>query len=102
MLALVYLKVYAATGARFSLGIVVVVLALLLQSIFQSPLLLGFVGRYAAEFGPYLSSADIFTIAAYTVFLYLSLEQTVIARGGFSGDCSPFEPPLCGFLGFRL
>ena len=73
-LVIVYLRVYAETGARFSLGILVVMSALLLQSLFQYPLLLGFVGRYAIEFGPYLSTADLFTIAAYTIFLYLSLD----------------------------
>jgi len=73
-LVIVYLGVYADTGARFSLGILIVMSALLLQSLFQYPLLLGFVGRYALEFGPYLSTADLFTIAAYTIFLYLSLD----------------------------
>ena len=73
-LVIVYLRVYAGTGARFSLGILIVMSALLLQSLFQYPLLLGFVGRYAIEFGPYLSTADLFTIVAYTIFLYLSLD----------------------------
>ena len=73
-LVVVYLGVYAETGARFSLGILIVMSALLLQSLFQYPLLLGFVGRYAIEFGPYLSTADVFTIVAYTIFLYLSLD----------------------------
>jgi len=73
-LVIVYLGVYAETGARFSLGILVVMSALLLQSLFQYPLVLGYVGRYALEFGPYLSTADLFTIAAYTIFLYLSLD----------------------------
>ncbi len=73
-LVIVYLRVYAATNARFALGILVVMSALLLQSLFQYPLLLGFVGRFAVEFGPYLSTSDLFTIVAYTIFLYLSLD----------------------------
>jgi len=73
-LVIVYLRIYAATKARFALGILVVMSAFLLQSLFQYPLLLGFVGRYANEFGPYLSTGDLFTIAAYTIFLYLSLD----------------------------
>ena len=73
-LVIVYLRVYADTGARFALGILVVMSALLIQTIFQSPLILGFVGRYTEGFGPYLFSGDLFTIAAYTIFLYLSLE----------------------------
>lgn len=73
-LVVVYLRVYSATRARFALGILVVMSALLLQSLFQYPLLLGFAGRYSIGFGPYLSTADLFTIAAYTIFLYLSLD----------------------------
>lgn len=73
-LVIVYLRVYAVTKARFALGILVVMSTLLVQSLFQYPLLLGFVGRIAIEFGPYLSTADLFTIVAYTVFLYLSLD----------------------------
>ena len=73
-LVIVYLRTYAATGARFALGILVVMSALLLQSLFQYPLVLGSVGRYADQFGPYLSTADLFTVAAYTIFLYLSLD----------------------------
>jgi hypothetical protein len=73
-LVIVYLRVYIDTGARFALGILVVMSALLIQTVFQSPLLLGFVGRYDEVFGPYLFSGDLFTIAAYTIFLYLSLE----------------------------
>lgn len=73
-LVIVYLRIYAGTRARFALGILVVMFALLIQSLFSYPLLLGFVGRISIVFGPYLSSADLFTIAAYTVFLYLSLE----------------------------
>jgi hypothetical protein len=73
-LIIVYLKVYSQTGANFALGILIMMLALLLQSLLNSPIILGFVGRYSEEFGPYLSSGDIFTIAAYSIFLYLSLE----------------------------
>lgn len=73
-LIVIYLKVYAETGARFALGILVVMLALLMESLFQYPLLLGLYAGYPVTFGPFLSSADLFTIAAYTIFLYLSLE----------------------------
>jgi hypothetical protein len=73
-LIVIYLNVYAQTGARFALGILVVMFALLMQSLFQYPLLLGLFGVYPNPFGPFLSSADLFTIAAYTIFLYLSLE----------------------------
>jgi hypothetical protein len=70
----VYVRVYADTGARFALGIVVVLLALLVQSLFQYPLLLGILGPLEVAQGRFLSFADVFTIVAYAVFLYLSLE----------------------------
>ena len=73
-LSVIYLKVYAETGARFALGITVVLFALLIQALLQYPLLLDLAGPYPEGQGQFLSFADLFTIAAYTVFLYLSLE----------------------------
>ena len=73
-LVAVYSRVYLATKARFAFGILAVMSSLLVQSLFQYPLFLAFVGRYAVGFGPYLSSGDIFTIVGYSIFLYLSLE----------------------------
>lgn len=73
-LVAVYLRIYSKTGANFALGILVVMFTLLLQALLRYPLLLGFVGRIGFQFGPYLTAADVFSIAAYTIFLYLSLE----------------------------
>ena len=73
-LAIIYMKIYAETGARFALGITVVLFALLIQSLFQYPIILSQEGPYPNGQGFFLSYADFFTIAAYTLFLYLSLE----------------------------
>ncbi len=73
-LAVVYLKVYAETGARFALGLVLVLIALLIQALIQYPLLLGLVIPLEPGQGLFFSYADVFTIVAYTIFLYLSLE----------------------------
>jgi heme/copper-type cytochrome/quinol oxidase subunit 4 len=73
-LVLIYLNVYSEIRARFALGIVIVLFALLIQSFIQYPLFLGLVSRYPQGQGSFLSFADIFTIIAYTTFLYLSLE----------------------------
>jgi len=73
-LILIYVRVYAATGARFALGITIVLFALLLQALIQYPPFLVFYGPFGAGQAPFLSSADVFTIVAYTIFLYLSLE----------------------------
>jgi len=73
-LALVYLRTYAQTGARFALGITVVLLALLVQSLIQYPLILGFGGPFVGGQGKFFLFADVFTIAAYALLLYFSLE----------------------------
>ena len=73
-LSAIYLKVYGETGARFALGLSIVLLALLIHALIEYPLFLGLAGPPTLGQGPFLSFADIFTIMAYTVFLYLSLE----------------------------
>ena len=73
-LAAVYFRIYAQTHGRFALGILVVILALLVQALFRYPLLLALTGTISLEAGPFFSFADLFSIAAYSVFLYLSLE----------------------------
>jgi hypothetical protein len=73
-LLVVYGRVYLQTSANFALGLVIVLTALLLQSILNYPLLLGWFGPipYGPSFFP--SAADVLTVVAYGVFLYLSLE----------------------------
>lgn len=73
-LGAVYLRMYAQTKARFVLGMLVVILTLLVQALIRYPLLLALIGGLEARFGPFFSSADLFSIAAYSIFLYLSLE----------------------------
>lgn len=73
-LLVVYIRIYADTRANFSLGLIVVLSALLLNTLFSYPLLLGLVGPVSVRSGDFVIFADIFIIVAYTVFLYLSLE----------------------------
>jgi phosphoglycerol transferase MdoB-like AlkP superfamily enzyme len=73
-LLVVYAKTYLQTKANFIFGLLVVLFALLLQALTTFPVILGIV-----EHQPILPDftsnlADILTIIAYTVFLYLSLE----------------------------
>jgi hypothetical protein len=72
-LVVVYVKVYSETRANFALGLVVVLSALFLQTVFSYPLLLGTEGVILVP-GLLTQSADFLTIGAYTLFLYLSLE----------------------------
>jgi hypothetical protein len=73
-LIVVYLRFYSQTRANFALGLVFVLVALFLNSFFSHPFLESLVGPVPFGLGFYVPFADIFTIAAYTVFLYLSLE----------------------------
>ena len=73
-LGIVYVKVYMETRAMFALGIVAVMGALLIQSLLQYPLVLGLFAQLELAQAPYLSFGDLFSIAAYSVFLYLSLD----------------------------
>jgi len=72
-LVVVYVKVYSETRARFALGLVAVLSALFLQTIFSYPLILGTQGIILIP-GKLTTLADFLTLGAYTVFLYLSLE----------------------------
>jgi len=73
-LLMVYSKTYRETKAKFALGLVAVLLALLLQSVLSSPLVYGAFGQSSGGLGVFLLFAEIFKMAAFTVFLYLSLE----------------------------
>ncbi len=72
-LVIVYLKIYSETKANFALGLLIVLAALLLQTVLSYPLVLGFEGVILVP-GLLSTLADVLTIGAYTVFLYLSLE----------------------------
>ena len=72
-LVVIYLKVYSETKAPFSLGLVAVLGALLLQTVLSYPLILGLQGVILLP-GLLSTLADILTLTAYTIFLYLSLE----------------------------
>lgn len=73
----VYARTYSRTKARFIAGLLVVLFALLLQNLVTYPLLDPFINVQPLQFSSFGYSsliADAFTIIAYTVFLYLSLE----------------------------
>ena len=73
-LTVIYFRLYSQTRARFSLGITVVLLALLVEALIQYPLLVGHAAPFEQGQTPYLLYSDAFSIVAYTIFLYLSLE----------------------------
>ena len=73
-LIVVYSRSYIQTRANFMLGLLVVLFALLLEGLLRSPLLhLYLIGSVEID-AFYSPVSDVFTIVAYSVFLYLSLE----------------------------
>jgi hypothetical protein len=73
-LVVVYSRSYIITKANFMLGLLIVLFALLLQGLLQYPLLHLAMNIDVGE-GDFSSPvSDLFTIIAYSVFLYLSLE----------------------------
>lgn len=75
-LLVVYGRIYRQTRANFALGIFIVLLALLLQAVLDYPVLQLFaIGIPSSQLHYSLPTlGDVFTIVAYSVFLYLSLE----------------------------
>jgi hypothetical protein len=73
-LLVVYSKVYVDTGARFALGLLVVLGIFLFEALLTFPLLLGFL-RFPVE-GAFrvLPFSDGLVVLAFSIFLYLSLE----------------------------
>ncbi|MDA4134057.1 MAG: hypothetical protein OK441_00625 [Thaumarchaeota archaeon] len=73
-LVVIYGKMYVETNANFALGLVFVLVALLVQALLSNPVLEDLMGQVPMGPGYSTPAADIFTVCAYTVFLYLSLD----------------------------
>ena len=73
-LVVVYGKMFLETKANFALGLIVVLFALLVQALLSNPVVDDLMGTPYLGPGYLTPTADIFTICAYAVFLYLSLE----------------------------
>jgi hypothetical protein len=73
-LVVIYGKMYLETKANFALGLVFVLIALLVQALLSNPVLEDLIITPAVGPGYLTPTADVFTICAYTVFLYLSLD----------------------------
>ncbi|MCL4518202.1 MAG: hypothetical protein M1587_03300 [Thaumarchaeota archaeon] len=73
-LVVIYARTYAATKAHFTLGIWMVLLALLLRSLLTYPVVLNFAEHMELLGNPLAPISDAFTVIAFALFLYLSLE----------------------------
>ena len=70
----VYTRSYMQTKANFMLGLLIVLFALLLEGLLTYPLLHLMIEGNVTIDAYYSPISDIFTVVAYSVFLYLSLE----------------------------
>lgn len=73
-LVVIYARMYAETKANFALGLVIVLVALLIQAVLSYPIVEAFIVTPQIEPGFWSPVADIVSVCAYAVFLYLSLE----------------------------
>ncbi len=73
-LVVIYARMYAETKANFALGLVVVLVALFLQAVLSYPIVEDLIVTPQIEPGFWSPVADVVSVCAYTVFLYLSLE----------------------------
>src|SRR2546425_945678 len=73
-LLVIYARMYSQTGANFALGLVLVLGALLAETIVGSPLLFRLFDVPPGGQTPFLLIAETFKAAALTIFLYLSLQ----------------------------
>ncbi len=70
----VYVRTFLDTRARFAAGLVVVLVALTLQTLVASPFVFGVFGLGPGGLWPFLFVSLVFGAVALAVFLYLSLE----------------------------
>ena len=71
-LIVVHIKVYRETGTRFSLGLVIFSIALILYTLTSNPMLHRLIGFNRIGLGPLLMLPDLFMVVAAAILLYLS------------------------------
>ena len=73
-LLVIYLDIYRTVRSRFTVGLIVTILALLVYGITSNPLIHTLLGYSISGPGPFLFIPDIFTAVTAGVLIYLSLE----------------------------
>ena len=73
-LLVLYSRTYQETKAKFTLGLVFFLSALLLQTLLSSPMLFRMFGHALGMLAPFVLIAELFKVAALAIFLYLSLK----------------------------
>lgn len=73
-LLIVYLRTYRETKAPYIIGLVLFLLALLVQTVLTSPFVYTELGLPPGKLAPFLTIGALFMDAALAIFLYLSLQ----------------------------
>ena len=73
-LLVIYVDIYRTVRSRFTVGLIITIVALLVYAITSNPILQMFLGYPIAGPGPFLFIPDIFTALAAGVLIYLSME----------------------------
>ncbi len=72
LVLIIYIEIYYRTASKFSLGLVLFAVALLLYSLTSNPIIHGFAGFMISGLGPFTILPDLFTCVASAILLYLS------------------------------
>jgi hypothetical protein len=72
-LLIIYVGIYQKTKSEFTLGLIIFSAVLLLHAVVSIPLVYRAFGFYAFGLGPFAMLPDLFSLAALTVLLYLSV-----------------------------
>ena len=72
ILFIIYVDIYRKTRSKFSLGLLIFTLTMLLQVLSSHPLIHQLFGYRGAGLGPFLMLPDFFTLIASVMLLYLA------------------------------
>lgn len=70
----IYVGIYQKTRSEFTLGLIIFSAVLLLHALVSIPLIFRAFGFYERGLGPFAMLPDLFSLAALTVLLYLSVK----------------------------
>lgn len=71
-LMIIYIDIYSKTRSKFSMGLIMFSIALLLYSLSSNPIIHRFAGFRGSGLGPFTMLPDLFTCIASAILLYLS------------------------------
>jgi hypothetical protein len=74
LLLIIYIGIYQKTRSEFTLGLIIFSAVLLLHAVVSIPFVFRAFGFYERGLGPFAMLPDLFSLAALTVLLYLSVK----------------------------